>query len=149
MKFLASLFVFLIVLAAPVFAAESHYEVYYFHASWRCTNCTNAEAWAGEAVDTLQRANPDTVIAYVPKQLETNKQLVDATKAKRVDFVVVKVDDGKITSYANLGNLLPLIGSKQAVVQAAIDGILSFDAQVPGGKRLTRPESSPARTTKP
>lgn len=141
MKLFASFFVFLVMFASSAFAAESHYEVYYFHASWRCTNCTNAEAWAGEAVDALKQANPETVIVYAPKQLETNKQLVEATKAKRVDLVVVKVDDGKITNYANLGNLLPLVGSKQAVIQAAIDGILAFDEQVPDGKRLMRPES--------
>lgn len=149
MKLFVPLFVFLIMFAAPAFAAESHYGVYYFHASWRCSNCTNAEAWAGEAVDALKQANPDTVIIYEPKQLETNKQLVEATKAKRVDLVVVKVDDGKITSYANLGNLLPLVGSKQAVIQAAMDGILAFDDQVPGGKRLTRPESLAAQATNP
>lgn len=132
-------------LASHASAAESHYEVYYFHASWRCTNCNNAEAWSKEAVDIIRQANPNAGIVFVPVQLETNQELVKLTKAKRVDLVVVEARDGKIARFLNIGNLLPLVGSKSTVIQTAIDGILAFDAQTPGGARLARPQMQAAK----
>lgn len=125
-------------MSAVVNAGETQYEVYYFHASWRCANCTNAEAWAGEAVDLVKKANPEAGIAYIPKQLETNKSLVQKVGAKRVDVVVAEIKDGKIERFVNLGNLLPLIGDKAAVMNKVIDGIVSF-GNVSGTPGLIRP----------
>lgn len=110
-------------------AGESHYEVYYFHASWRCTNCTNAEAWTGETVAALQASNPGITIRYAPTQLETNKQLVSLMKAKRVDVAVAEVRDGRVVRHKNLGNILNLVGSKPTLVQHIIDGVVNFSKQ--------------------
>ncbi len=110
-------------------AGEAWYEVYYFHASWRCGNCTNAEAWTGEAVTKLQADNPDVTIRYIPKQLETNAQLVSMMNAQRVDVAVAEVIDGRIVRYKNLGNILRLVGSKTTLVQYVIDGFVDFRYQ--------------------
>lgn len=131
---------FMTILATLVFslccvtavAGESHYEVYYFHASWRCTNCTNADAWTGETVAALQANNPGVTIRYVPTQLETNKQLVSLMKAKRVDVAVAEVRDGKIIRHKNLGNILQLVGSKPTLQRHIIDGIVNFSKQSQG-----------------
>lgn len=141
MRVIVSFFAALILSASTALAAESHYEVYYFHASWRCTNCTNAEAWAGEAVSLLQKANPDVKIIYAPKQLEKNKALVSQTKAKRVDLVVAEVENEKIIRFENLGNLLNVISSKSLLIKTSIEGILTFDAKSKGGARLKPPDA--------
>ena len=139
MKYVLTAFVFLISLSASVFAGESHYEVYYFHASWRCTNCTNAEAWAGEAVESIKRSNPGVKIVYAPKQLEKNKSLVNATNAKRVDLVVAEIQNGKMVRHQNIGNLLSVIDSKPTLLQMITDGIVRFSAQSKGAPHLNPP----------
>ncbi len=139
MKAIISLFALLLLTAAPALAADRQYEVYYFFASWRCTNCTNAEAWAGEAVKMLQQANPSVKIVFAPKQLGKNKALVAQTKAKRVDLVVAEVENGKIIRFENLGNLLNVVGSKPLLMKTSLDGILAFDAK--GGRRLKQPDA--------
>ncbi len=128
-------------LSAAANAGESHYEVYYFHASWRCTNCTNAEEWAGEVVSALNSSNPGANIIYAPKQLETNKQLVSLTKAKRVDLVVAEVSNGKIVRHENLGNLLPMVGSKKNLQQHITDGVIAFSKKSRGAGELSPPGS--------
>ena len=126
-------------LLTSAYAGESHYEVYYFHASWRCTNCTNAEAWAGEAVESLAQSNPGARIIYAPKQLEKNKSLVNATKAKRVDLVVAEIQDDKMIRHQNIGNLLNVVGSKPLLMKTVTDGIVNFSAQSKAAPRLTPP----------
>lgn len=133
MKWVSYLLAVTVLLSTYAQGAEPEYEVYYFHASWRCSNCTNAEAWAGQAVDMLKADNPNARIAYVPKQLETNADLVKSTGAKRVDLVVAEVQDGKIIRHKNVGNLLDVIESKALVKKTIIDGIMDFnkDAKEP------------------
>lgn len=116
----------LLMLAVSANASERHYEVYYFHASWRCANCTNAEAYTQEAVNSYNAENPGAGVIFKPVQLETNDALVRALGANRVDAVVVEVMDGKIISHKNIGNLLPLIGNKANVVAKVKDGVGSF-----------------------
>lgn len=137
MTIMAALMFSLFCLSAA--AGESHYEVYYFHASWRCTNCTNAEAWTGESVAALQVNNPGVEIRYVPTQLETNKQLVSLMKANRVDVAVAEVSDGRIVRHKNLGNILQLVGSKPTLVQHVIDGVVNFSTQSQSAGILTMP----------
>lgn len=146
--FIFSLFVH-VSFSVAVNAGESHYEVYYFHASWRCTNCTNAEAWAREVVTALNSVNPEANIVYAPKQLETNRQLVSLTKAKRVDLVIAEVRNGKILRHENLGNLLPMVGSKQTLQQHIIDGVIEFSKKSKEAGKLTTPEiaTQSAQTT--
>ena len=133
----ASLFISVFILfASTLLAAESHYEVYYFHASWRCANCTNAEAWTGEAVELLRKSNPNVEIVYSPKQLETEKDLVAATKAKRVVLVVAEVRDGKMIRHENIGNLLNVVASKQLLMKTVLDGIVEFGGQSMGAGTL-------------
>lgn len=141
MKAILSCLAFLLLTAVPAAAADRHYEVYYFHASWRCANCTNAEAWAGEAVALLQQANPGVAVVYAPLQLETNKALAAQANAKRVDLVIAEVENGRITRLENLGNLLQVIGSRPLLTQTCLDGILAFDAKGNGGPLLKRPEA--------
>lgn len=148
MKAIVSFFATLLLFSAPALASDSQYEVYYFYASWRCSNCTNAEAWAGEAVDMLQKANPGVKVAFVPKQLEKNKVLVSQTNAKRVDLVVAEVASGKIVRFENLGNLLNVVGSKPLLMKTSLDGILAFDAKGKGGARLKQPEGLAELTQK-
>lgn len=118
--------VLLLVLSASASAAEKQYEVYYFHASWRCTNCNNAEAYTEEAVNSFKAQNPSINVAFLPVQLETNADLVKAVRAKRVDVVVVEVKEGKIVRHKNLGNMLPLVGNKANVVNKVKDGVAAF-----------------------
>lgn len=129
----------MLLLAAPVFAGESKYEVYYFHASWRCGNCTNAEAWTRQVVDSLQASNPGVIIEFAPKQLETNADLVKATGAKRVDLIVAEVQDGKMVRHHNIGNLLDFIASKALVKKESIDGIIAFSGESKNLPRLNLP----------
>lgn len=136
-------------LATPALAGETHYEVYYFHASWRCTNCTNADAWTGEAVNALRSGNPGVDIRYVPKQLETNAQLVSLMKAKRVDVAVAEVRDGRIVRHKNLGNILSLVGSKPTLQKHVMDGVVNFIQQSPGVSiQQTTPQPSASSTKK-
>lgn len=121
-------------------AAESSYEVYYFYASWRCTNCTNAEKWSNEAVAMIKASNPSIKVSFIPKQLEKNKELVSKTKAKRVDLVVAEIQNGKMVRFDNVGNLLNVVGSKPILMKAVVDGIMTFDAKSSGGGKLQRPE---------
>ncbi len=139
MKIFVSFFVLMLLFPLPLKAADTHYEVYYFHASWRCANCTNAEAWAGEAITALQKANPDVEIVYAPKQLEKNKALAAQTQAERVDLAVAEIKNGKTLRSENLGNLLGVVGSKPLLLQTAIDGVLAFDAKRKDGGRLKKP----------
>lgn len=141
MRSLSLFFSLFLMASAGVWAGESHYEVYYFYASWRCANCTNAEAWAGEAVATLQQSNPNVKIVYAPKQLEKNRALVAQSKAKRVDLVVAEVKDGKMIRFENLGNLLEVIGSKPALMKKCIDGIARFASQSAGTGTLNLTDS--------
>lgn len=133
MKFASLLFVFAasIFFATGASAGESHYEVYYFHASWRCTNCTNAETWTGETVAGLRESNPGLDVRYAPVQLETNQQIVSLFNAKRVDVGVAEVRDGKIIRHQNLGNILSLVSSKPKLQQHVADGIINFIRQAP------------------
>lgn len=141
MKAVVLFFAALLLCSASALAAESRYEVYYFHASWRCTNCTNAEAWAGEAVAMLQKANPGVEVVFAPKQLDENEALVSQTKAKRVDLVIAEVENGKIVRFENLGNLLPVVGSRPLLIQTSLGGIMAFDAKGKNGARLKKPEA--------
>lgn len=127
-----------------VAAGESHYEVYYFHASWRCTNCNNAEAWTGEVVAAIQAENPDVTVRFAPTQLETNKQLVSMMKAKRVDVAVAEVRDGKIIRHKNLGNILQLVGSQPTLMQHVMDGVVDFSKQSKGAGVLNAPRGGSA-----
>ena len=43
---------------------DTRYEVYYFHASWRCVNCNNAEAWAKEEVEALVAENGEGSVVF-------------------------------------------------------------------------------------
>lgn len=139
MKWASYLLAATILFSAYALGAEPEYEVYYFHASWRCSNCTNAEAWAGQAVDMLKADNPNARIAYVPKQLETNPDLVKTTGAKRVDLVVAEVQNGKIVRHKNVGNLLDIIGSKALVKKTIIDGIMDFNNEAKAPSAITVP----------
>jgi len=67
MKISLLLAAFLLPCLAPAAVAESHYEVYFFHASWRCENCDNAEKWVGEVVDALKKDNPGGRLMFIPK----------------------------------------------------------------------------------
>lgn len=150
MKFMTFLAALVLMLSCvPAAAGESHYEVYYFHASWRCTNCTNAEAWTGETVATLQAENPGVTIRYAPTQLETNKKLVDLMKAKRVDVAVAEVRDGKIIRHKNLGNILQLVGSKPTLQRHIVDGVVNFSKQSQGAGSINAPGAGASTNRQP
>lgn len=129
----------ILVFASMAAAADSKYEVYYFHASWRCGNCTNAEAWAGQAVESLKTSNPNVAIEFAPKQLETNADLVKATGARRVDLIVAEIQDGKMKRFHNIGNLLDVISSKALTQKTSMDGIMEFISESPEKTRLSLP----------
>lgn len=116
----------ILLFSSTLVAAETHYEVYYFLASWRCTNCVNAETWSGQAVELLQKSNPHIKIIYAPKQLDQHKDLVAETKAKRVDLIVAEIRDGKMIRYENIGNLLDVISSRALLMKTVLDGIVKF-----------------------
>lgn len=139
MKRLLLVFAATLLIAVHALGAEPEYEVYYFHASWRCSNCNNAEAWAGQAVEMLKAGNPNAKIAYIPKQLETNADLVKHTGAKRVDLVVAEINEGNIVRYNNVGNLLDVIGSKALVKKTVIDGIMEFNNSPDAASPLALP----------
>lgn len=128
--------------------AESNYEVYYFHAAWRCSNCTNAEAWAGEAVDLLRESNPDTDIVYIPKELDANKELADLTGAGRVDLVCAEMRDGKLVRFKNIGNLLKVIHSKQVLLETVVDGIVAFSEPSDSAGVLKPPKTTISLATR-
>lgn len=140
MKWLSLVFAVVALFASQIQGAEPEYEVYYFHASWRCSNCTNAEAWAEQAVEMLKTDNPTAKITYLPKQLETNADLVKTTGAKRVDLVVAEVKDGEITRHKNVGNLLDVIASKALVKKTIIDGIVDFENASSASSHLVLPD---------
>lgn len=115
--------------------ANTNYEVYYFHVSWRCVNCNNAEAWTREVADAFAKANEVGAVSFAPVEMEKNAEQVKAFKAKRVDVVVAEVVNGKRTRWVSLGNLLPLIKgedeakAKEAVKKWVRDGLTQFDAK--------------------
>lgn len=115
--------------------ADTSYEVYYFHASWRCVNCTNAENWTKETVAAVAAANDKDALVFKAIDMEKNAALTKELKAKRVDVVVVEIRNGKRTRFANLGNLLESIKGKDdakakpAVVKIVRDGLKAFDAK--------------------
>ncbi len=140
MKRLAVIVFSLIAFIGTVHAADSHYEIYYFHASWRCGNCTNAERWAGEVAESLKASNPKVKIVYEPVQLEKNPELVSTVGAKRVDLVIAEIQDGKVVRHHKIGNLLDYIASKALVKKTAIDGIIEFSSQSKELPKLEVPE---------
>ena len=84
----------------------------------------------------LKKSNPDVKIVYAPKQLEKEKELVAATKAKRVDLVVAEISDGKMIRHKNVGNLLNVVASKPLLMKTVLDGIVEFGGSSKGAGTL-------------
>lgn len=124
----------------PLFAGESHYEVYYFFTSERSKDSDNAEAWSGEAVDIIKEGNPDVQVLYLPKQLEENEELVDETNAKQADLVVAEIQDGKMIRHQNIGNMLSVVDSKQTLLHVVPEGIARFSEQSESAPKLNAPD---------
>lgn len=80
-------------------------------------------------MERLRKSNPGVEIVYAPKQLETEKDLVAATKAKRVDLVVAEVRDGKMIRHENIGNFLSVVASKPLLMKTVLDGLVEFGGQ--------------------
>jgi hypothetical protein len=136
---------------APAQGAPTHVEVYYFHASWRCVNCNNAEAYAKEATDTVAKEVEAEALRFIPVQLDKDPALVEAVKAVRVAVVVAEVRekeaevDGKkivakeIVRFSNLGCMLPLINDKEKFLDRVKTAIQEF---IPKEPATTQPKGA-------
>lgn len=115
---------FLFLLAAPdLFAGDTesgksdYVKVYYFHGSFRCSNCYNIEAYTKEALEQSFKKELDSnELVFEPVNVDEkeNRHFVNDYDLYTKSVVLSSVRDNKQTKYKNLEKVWGYLGDKEA-----------------------------------
>ncbi len=91
--------------------------VYYFHGETRCPTCRNIESYSHEAVQAAfpQELAQDKVLwRVINYELPENRHFATDYEIVAPTVVLVRIVDGKVADWRNLGRVWELVGDRLA-----------------------------------
>lgn len=113
------------------FAAEpkDKITVYYFHTSYRCSNCVKIEKYSSEAVQSgFPKELKDGKIVWkvVNVEKEPNKHFIKDYQLYTKSLVIVKMKNGKQIEWKNLNKIWELLYNKSKFIGYVQDEVKNY-----------------------
>lgn len=114
-----------------VFAAESKDKiiVYYFHTSYRCSNCVKIEQYSSQAVHSgfpEELKDGKIVWKVINVDEEPNKHFVKDYQLYTKSLIIVKIKNGKQAEWKNLNKVWELLYNKNKFISYVQDEIKNY-----------------------
>lgn len=128
MRITALLFTVFMLASGAIQAADKHYEVFYFYATFRCQTCVDAEKWIREVVDDIAQEKGEGKVIFTPVLKDEHEKFAQDVGANLFEVVIGEVENKSVVRHQNIGNVLPHAQSKEMMGKLLIPSLNKFDA---------------------